>query len=218
MRKHLYRFISFEDFINLVINNKDRFVRPSIWDDGYEGYLFSSLDSPEDVRHIVSEMFNNLCPRNYYAIPDNYFRMWHSKWFTYAQCWSEHPETDAMWRCYSYGNKALRIRTREDKLLAHAKSIFQENEDFAVYLKKVSYDLNKKSNVEQQIAQMGDSKLTHETYFHKLRSICSIIKLNLTGRMISFSAIQAHNDRSDGCGHYDYKPILSFFSFPVQIL
>ena len=72
-----------------------------------------------------------------------------------------------MWRCYSYGNKALRIRTREDKLLAHAKSIFQENEDFAVYLKKVSYDLNKKSNVEQQIAQMGDSKLTHETYFHK---------------------------------------------------
>ena len=53
MRKHLYRFISFEDFINLVINNKDRFVRPSIWDDGYEGYLFSSLDSPEDVRHIV---------------------------------------------------------------------------------------------------------------------------------------------------------------------
>ena len=89
MRKHLYRFISFEDFINLVINNKDRFVRPSIWDDGYEGYLFSSLDSPEDVRHIVSEMFKNLCPRNYYAIPDNYFRMWHSKWFTYAQCWSE---------------------------------------------------------------------------------------------------------------------------------
>ena len=143
MRKHLYRFISFEDFINLVINNKDKFVRPSVWDDGYEGYLFSSLDSPEDVRHIVSEMYYNLCPRNYYAIPDNYFRMWHSKWFTYAQCWSEHPETDAMWRCYSYGNKALRIRTREDKLLAHAKSIFQENEDFAVYLKKVSYDLNK---------------------------------------------------------------------------
>ena len=167
MRKHLYRFISFEDFINLVINNKDKFVRPSVWDDGYEGYLFSSLDSPEDVRHIVSEMFNNLCPRNYYAIPDNYFRMWHSKCFTYAQCWSEHRETDAMWRCYSYGNRAIRIRSRADKLLAHVKSIFQENSGFTVYLRKVSYDLNKRSNIEQQIAQMGDSKLTHETYFHK---------------------------------------------------
>ena len=149
MRKHLYRFISFEDFINLIINNKDKFVRPSVWDDGYEGYLFSSLDSPEDVRHIVNEMYYNLCPRNYYAIPDNYFRMCHSKWFTYAQCWSEHPETDAMWRCYSYGDRAIRIRTREDKLLAHAKSIFPENSCFTVYLRKVSYDLNKKSNIEQ---------------------------------------------------------------------
>lgn len=167
MRKHLYRFISFEDFINLVINNKDKFVRPSVWDDGYEGYLFSSLDSPEDVRHIVSEMYYNLCPRNYYAIPDNYFRMWHSKCFTYAQCWSEHRETDAMWRCYSYGNRAIRIRSRADKLLAHVKSIFQENSGFTVYLRKVSYDLNKRTNIEQQIAQMGDSKLTHETYFHK---------------------------------------------------
>ena len=73
MRKHLYRFISFEDFINLVINNKDRFVRPSIWDDGSEGYLFSSLDSPEDVLHIVIVLFNNLFPRYYYEIPDNYF-------------------------------------------------------------------------------------------------------------------------------------------------
>lgn len=167
MRNHLYRFISFEDFINLVINNKDRFVRPSIWEDGYEGYLFSQLDSSEDVRHIVSEMYYKLCKQNYYAIPDNYFRMWHSKWFTYAQCWSEHPETDAMWRCYSYGNRAIRIRTRKDKLLAHAKSIFLESVDFAVYLRKVSYDVNKKANTEQQIAQMKHSKLPHETYFHK---------------------------------------------------
>lgn len=92
----LFRYISFEDFINLTINNKDRFVRPSSWEDKYEGDLFSHMETPEDVHQIVSEMYYNLCPRNYYAIPDNYFRMWHSKWFTYAQCWSKHPETDAM--------------------------------------------------------------------------------------------------------------------------
>lgn len=40
MRKHLYRFISFEDFINLVINNKDRFVRPSIWMMGMKATYF----------------------------------------------------------------------------------------------------------------------------------------------------------------------------------
>lgn len=163
----LFRYIGFEDFVNLVINNKDRFVRPSSWEDKYEGYLFSHMETPEDVRQIVSEMYYNLCPRNYYAIPDNYFRMWHSKWFTYAQCWSKHPETDAMWRCYSYGNRAIRIRTRDDKLLVHTKKIFPNEEQFCVYLKKVSYDLNKKSVLEQQISQMKDSLLAHETYFHK---------------------------------------------------
>ena len=167
MSRKLFRYIGFEDFINLTINNKDRFVRPSSWDDKYEGYLFSHMETPEDVRQIVSEMYYNLCPRNYYAIPDNYFRMWHGKWFTYAQCWSKHPETDAMWRCYSYGNRAIRIRTKDDKLLSHTKKVFSEEEQFSVYLEKVNYDLNKKSILEQQISQMKDSLLAHETYFHK---------------------------------------------------
>ena len=167
MSKKLFRYIGFEDFINLAINNKDRFVRPSSWEDKYEGYLFSHMETTEDVHQIVSEMYYNLCPRNYYAIPDNYFRMWHSKWFTYAQCWSKHPETDAMWRCYSYGKRAIRIRTRDDKLLVHTEKIFPDKEQFSVYLGKVSYDLNKKSVLEQQIRQMKDSLLAHETYFHK---------------------------------------------------
>lgn len=72
-----------------------------------------------------------------------------------------------MWRCYSYGNRAIRIRTRDDKLLVHTKKIFPDEEQFSVYLEKVSYDLNKKSVLEQQIRQMKDSLLAHETYFHK---------------------------------------------------
>lgn len=167
MSKKLFRYIGFEDFVNLVINNKDRFVRPSSWEDKYEGYLFSHMETPEDVHQIVREMYYNLCPRNYYAIPDNYFRMWHSKWFTYAQCWSKHPETDAMWRSYAYANRAIRIRTKDDKLLEHAKKVFPEEEQFSVYLNKVSYNLNRESALEQQIGQMKDSLSAHETYFHK---------------------------------------------------
>ena len=54
-----------------------------------------------------------------------------------------------------------------DKLLNHAKKIFPEERKFSVYLKKVCYDLNKKSAIERQISQMKDSLLAHETYFHK---------------------------------------------------
>ena len=167
MSKSLYRYISFEDFVNLAINNKERYVRPASWKDEYEGYLFTHMETPEDVRKIVSEMYYNLCHMNYYAIPDNYFRMWHSKWFTYAQCWTSRAQTDAMWRCYAYDNKAIRIRTKEDKLLDHATKIFPKEKLFSVYLQKVSYDLNKKSAIERQISQMKDSLLAHETYFHK---------------------------------------------------
>lgn len=167
MSKHLYRYISFEDFVNLAVNNKDRFVRPCVWDDEYEGYLFSHMESFADVRHIVSEMYYFFCPKNYSAIADNYFKMWHTKWFTYAQCWSEHQETDAMWRCYSYGDKSIRISTREDKLLDHTNKIFSGTGRFNVILKKVSYDLNRQSIVEQQISQMRDSLSAYEAYFHK---------------------------------------------------
>ena len=167
MSKKLFRYIGFEDFVNLFVNNKDRYVRPASWDDKYEGYLFSRMESKDDVRKVVSEMYYRLCPKNYYAIPDNYFSMWHSKWFTYAQCWSIHSETDAMWRCYSYGNRAVRIRTKDDKLLAHTKKIFSDKERFGVYLGKVSYDLSKEKIIEQQISQTKDRLLAHETYFHK---------------------------------------------------
>lgn len=167
MNRELYRYISFEDFVNLVINNKERYVRPSSWDDKFEGYLFSFIETPEDVRNIVKEMYYNLCPGNYYAIPNNYFKLWHSKWFVYAQCWSEYSETDAMWRSYSYGNRSIRIRTKETKLLNHAKKIFPESEQFKVYLEEVHYDLGEKSVVEQQIAQTKESSLIYEAYFHK---------------------------------------------------
>ena len=50
MSKRLYRYISFEDFVNLLINNKDRFVRPASWEDKYEGYLFSHIETKEEIR------------------------------------------------------------------------------------------------------------------------------------------------------------------------
>lgn len=50
---------------------------------------------------------------------------------------------------------------------SHAKKVFPKKEQFKVYLKKVNCDLNKKSAMEQQISQMKDSLLVHETYFHK---------------------------------------------------
>ena len=166
MNIKLYRYIGLEDFVNLMVNNKDRFVRPASWEDKYEGYLFSYMETKEDVKLLVKKMDDYLCQGNYSAIVNNYFKMWHSKWHTYAYYWSKYAETDAMWRCYSYGNRAIRIRTDKTKLLEHTKTIFK-GDQFKVYLEKVSYDLKDKATIDQQINQMKESKMINEAYFHK---------------------------------------------------
>lgn len=55
MGKKLYRYIGFEDFVNLFVNGKDRFVRPISWDDKYEGYLFLHIETKEDIYKIIHE-------------------------------------------------------------------------------------------------------------------------------------------------------------------
>ena len=72
-----------------------------------------------------------------------------------------------MWRCYSYENRAIRIKTSESKLLKHAKQTFLEKDGFEVYLNKIKYDLKKKDTVDQLIKQMEYTKRINETYFHK---------------------------------------------------
>lgn len=188
MNRKLYRFIGFEEFVNLFVNNKDKFVRPVTWDDKYEGYLFSDLETKEGIRNIVREMYYNVCPGNYYAIPDNYFHMWHSRWFTYAQCWSKHAETDAMWRCYSYGGRAVRIRTKEDKLFGHIENIISGQGQMDAYLREVKYDLCGKMLFEQQVKQMKESLSVYETYFHKRKVFIheGEYRLLITNNMLSF--------------------------------
>ena len=72
-----------------------------------------------------------------------------------------------MWRCYSHGNKSIRIRATNEKLLIHAKKVFPEKECFDVYLRKVGYNLSDKSGIEQQIEEMKNSRSINKTYFHK---------------------------------------------------
>ena len=167
MSIYLYRFISFEEFINLVINNKERYVRPASWDDGYEVPLLSYLNSRNNIQEVIRVMYYNLCPKNYYAIADNFYRFWHSKWFTYAQCWSDKKETDAMWRSYSYNNKAIRIRTSDEKLLHHAELLFSETDNYTLSLRKVEYDLDTRIILDQQINLLKKNNDLFEIYFHK---------------------------------------------------
>ncbi len=166
----LYRLISLEDFVNIAVNKKDRFTRPSQWDDKYEAYLMSLLDKDVGIKRIVESFYNDLSPQNYYAVSDNFFRLWHSKWHSYAQCWSKNAETDAMWRIYSYGNHAIRLKSTDKRILENAEALFPKD-NYSIALRKVEYDLNDKGDiVKKQTSQMKDSLLVQESFFHKRKA------------------------------------------------
>ena len=93
----LYRYISFETFVGMVQNSSLTFVLPSIWDDPQE-------ESP----------FVQLLNKKSSAVEAAFFIGSHNK--TYAQSWSKLSESDAMWRIYSYNNRAIRVRVTKDKL------------------------------------------------------------------------------------------------------
>lgn len=98
MSEYLYRYISFESFVGLVQNKALTFVLPELWDDPKEGVpFFKFLNSIEDDFEKIM-----------------YYSIYHK---TFGQCWTKLSESDAMWRIYSYNNRAVQIKVDTDKLL-----------------------------------------------------------------------------------------------------
>lgn len=97
MTKYLYRYISFESFVGMIQNKALTFVSPELWDDPKESAPFYQLVKDTEEAYIKVMLFTI-----YYK--------------TYCQSWTRAVESDAMWRIYSYGNRAIQIKVSEEKL------------------------------------------------------------------------------------------------------
>ena len=97
MEEFLYRYVSFEAFVGMVQDKALTFVLPEIWDDPKEGAPF---------RQLISNLENGYERVMLYAIYNK----------TYAQCWTKLSESDAMWRIYSFNNRAIQIKVLEEKI------------------------------------------------------------------------------------------------------
>ena len=62
---NLYRIISLETFLDLILNKRERYVRPLTWEDTFEGYLFSKLENDVERKQIVEYMYYNVYSKNY---------------------------------------------------------------------------------------------------------------------------------------------------------
>ena len=163
----LYRIISLETFIDILHNKQERFVRPSNWEDTFEGYLYSKLYDKEERKEIIRDIYYNVCPRNYKATIDNILKLEHAKWFVYGQCWSKIAESDAMWRIYSYNNHSIQIQTTETRI----HNLLKRDPHIKYDIKPVKYDINPEENLmHMQVEQLKNSLSIYEPFLHKRKA------------------------------------------------
>ncbi|RGO24703.1 DUF2971 domain-containing protein [Dorea sp. OM02-2LB] len=164
---NLYRIISLETFVDLLHNQRERYVRPETWDDNYEGDLFKKIENPWDRRKIIEDIYYNVCPRNYEATIDNLLKLEHGKYFVYGQCWSTSFDSDALWRIYSYNHHAIQIKTTDIRI----KNLLQDNSDILYEIRKVKYDVEPEDNLmHEQVLQLREKRKIYEPFFHKRKA------------------------------------------------
>ena len=92
LTKPIYRIFSIDYLLELLSTNDLVLVKPKLWDDPFENLILKSL------------IQNDKTKSNSYR--DNIF----------AQCWTQHRETDAMWRIYSPNKDGVKIKSTPKKL------------------------------------------------------------------------------------------------------
>lgn len=94
----LYRYISFEQLVDLQQRQALTLVLPEVWEDPTEKQIFNSIISKVDHPYAKAQL-------------EIY------KGQTFCQSWTTLDESDAMWRIYSSNNKSIRIQANEYDLL-----------------------------------------------------------------------------------------------------
>lgn len=104
-------------FIEILKDKQLTLVKPHKWDDPFENAL---LKSAFDVSgEIVG---------------------FEAKDSVYGQCWTQHRETDAMWRIYSHDKNGIRLSTTPRKLLDALKaSVTNRHPELSCFIGKVQY-------------------------------------------------------------------------------
>lgn len=116
---NIYRFMSFESFVDTILKKQLTFVHPSLWEDPYELYhlnehILKNLKNSSGVKEQVLSLLQYLITKK-----------------LYCQAWTSLSESDALWRVYSHNKTSVRIAVEESKidLLDDVKKIKVEYTD-----------------------------------------------------------------------------------------
>ncbi|WP_125226116.1 DUF2971 domain-containing protein [Leptospira barantonii] len=110
--KKIFRFMSFYSFVDLIQTQSLTLVRPKLWEDPYEGFIFRKLNSEQGKEEVAANLKSINTPER--ALFMNLGLRFEN--IFYAQSWTLCPESDAMWRIYNFDRKAIRVEVSESKM------------------------------------------------------------------------------------------------------
>lgn len=165
MENELYRIISFENFITICLLKKERFVNPiTCWEDTFEGFYLHKLDSENGNKEIIDYLYNSLFNQDPYVTINNLAKLQRARFSCYGQSWSKEPDSDALWRIYSYNKKGIQMISDRNRILDLINS--NHIDGLICRIGKVDYGLDFTSNNSINKVLYKGSK-TDEPFFHK---------------------------------------------------
>lgn len=137
----VYKYLTFEQFIDLVEMKRLYLKNIKLWEDCYEG---------DALQEFEKYLFNNILYING-DIPDKINQYVEAKIKSiFAQSWTKMTnESDALWRIYSPQKTGVRIKIRREYIYKQIKSLeksklyYAFDEGSVEYDKKIDYDAYK---------------------------------------------------------------------------
>ena len=127
--KEIYRYISFESFVDMIQRQCLNFVHPTTWEDPQELLPYK----------LWLEDFQKKNPGKVFDILLHEIRMIK----LYAQCWTCIDESDALWRIYSYNNFSIRISIDVEDVYKLGNVYYHQviyTDDFNNLSSRIEYD------------------------------------------------------------------------------
>lgn len=115
--KKIYRIMTVERLLEMFETSTNVLVKPSLWDDPFENFLFNTPILRKDGEEYVSVLRDR----------------------AYGQCWSLNVESDAMWRIYAPGKNGVKIQTTVTNLYSSLYRSVSEYPKMSCYIGKVDY-------------------------------------------------------------------------------
>lgn len=117
--QELYRVMTLEQFLGMLLSHTNTLLHTDCWEDPYEKLIRKSTIEWQEGSYINANTLN-----------------W-SRW--YGQCWSSIKESDGIWRAFTHNKevRCVKIKTTREKLEKCCTTLTDANIDF--YLDAVNY-------------------------------------------------------------------------------